>query len=73
MRAYKHNPHPVDQKDFFAGKLTVVGGRDFEQEESDEDFTEAPATAPTFRSNLLRLRKSVSEKLFSIDLGKISF
>lgn len=73
MKAFNHNPHPVDQNDFFHGRLTVVGGKDFEQEEADEEFTDSPLPAPTFRSNLLRLRKSVSEKLFSIDLGKISF
>ncbi len=59
--------------DFFHGQLTVVGGKDFESEEWDEEFTDAPAPVPTFRSNLLKLRKSVSEKLYSIELGRISF
>lgn len=73
MNAFKQNPHPVDMKDFFHGQLTVVGGKDFESEEWDEEFTDAPVPAPTFRSNLLKIRKSVSEKLFSIEFERISF
>lgn len=60
-------------KDFFHGKLTVVGGKDFEKEEWDEELTDAPVPAPTFKSNLLKLRKRVSEKLYSIEFGRISF
>lgn len=73
MRTFRQNPHPVDMKDFYQGKLTVVGGRDFDQEDSDEEFTFMPEPAPTFRTNLTKISKSVSEKLFSIEFGKISF
>ena len=73
MRAFKHNPHPVDMNDFYRGGLTVIGGRDFREEDRDEDYTDAPAPAPTLKSNLLKLRRSVSERLFSIEFRNISF
>lgn len=72
MRAFKHNPHPVDMNDFLRSQATVEAKK-VEIEEWDEELTDAPAPAPTLKTNLLKLRKSVSEKLFSIELGKISF
>lgn len=73
MRAFKHNPHPIDIKDFYRAQLKVVDRKEAEREERDEEYTEAPAPAPSFRSNLLKLRRSFSEKLFSIEFGRISF
>jgi hypothetical protein len=72
MRAFKHNPHPVDMNDFLRSQATVEVKK-FESDEWDEELTDAPVPAPTFKTNLLKLRKSVSEKLFSIELGRISF
>ncbi len=54
-------------------RLKLVGGKDFVQEDLDEDFTVAPAQKPTFKKSLGKLRRRVSEKLFSIELTKISF
>lgn len=70
MRALNHSPHPVDHGDFYRGELIVVGGRDFALEEdlSDEDLTDMPEPPKSLYSNLLRIRRSVSEKLFSFDL-----
>ncbi len=59
--------------DFLHGKETTIGGKEIDLKEWDEEFTELPLPAPTFKSSLLKLRNSVSEKLFSIELGKISF
>jgi hypothetical protein len=73
MRAFKHNPHPVDMNDVFRTQLTVVGGKDSKREDWDEELTDAPVPAPTLKSNLLKIRKRVSEKLFSIEFGRISF
>ncbi len=73
MKAFKHNPHPVDMNDFYHGQITIMGGKDFESEEWDEELTDAPSPLPTIKTNLLRLRRSVSEKLFSIEFGRISF
>lgn len=73
MRAFKQNPHPVDMNDFFRSQLTIVNADKSKTEAWDEELTDAPVPAPTFKSNLLKLRKSVSEKLFSIELRKISF
>lgn len=73
MKTFRHNPHPVDMGDFLLGKETVIGGKEIILEDWDEEFTETPVPAPTFRSSLLKLRNSVSEKLFSIEFGKISF
>ncbi len=73
MRAFKHNPHPVDMNDFFNRQLTIVKGNKLEGEDWDEELTDAPVPAPTIRTNLLKLKKTVSEKLFSIEFGRISF
>jgi hypothetical protein len=74
MKATKFNPHPVDLNDFLHGPLGVVGGREFQSEEElDEEYTVAPAPAPTLRTNLLKLRRSVSDRLFSIEFKNISF
>lgn len=53
--------------------MRLVRGKLVKREMVDEDFTDRPQLPPTFRSNLLKFGKNVSEKLFSIDLGKISF
>jgi hypothetical protein len=73
MRAFRTNPHPVDMKDLYHGQQTVIAGKRSEKADWDEEFTDAPVPAPTMRSNLLKISKSVSEKLFSIEFGKISF
>jgi hypothetical protein len=73
MRALRHNPHPVDIKDFLQSQIKAVPGKEVESEEWDEELTDAPVPAPTIKSNLLKFRKRVSEKLYSIEFGKISF
>ncbi len=55
------------------GKEIVVVEKTSKLEEWDEEFTVAPVPAPTFKSSLLKIKNSVSAKLFSIELGKISF
>lgn len=71
MKVVKHNSNPVDIKAFLHGQLTVVEPEQREDEDWEEVFPEIPEA--TFRSNLLKFRKKVSAKLFSIEFGKITF
>ena len=60
-------------KDFFIGNLSADSAGNSEMKEWDEEFTDLPVPAQTFRTKVIKLGKSVSEKLFSIELGRISF
>ncbi len=71
MKVAKHFSRPVDIKAYLHGQLTLVKPKENEDEEWVEKFPEIPET--TFKSNLLKFRKKVSAKLFSIELGKITF
>jgi hypothetical protein len=73
MRAFKNNPHPIDMSDFYRGGLTVMGGKDFLDDDRDEDYTDAPVPTPTLKSNFQKLRRNVSDRLFSIEFRNISF
>lgn len=78
MRIFKHSPHPVDMSDFMTGKNVVLGGRDFEEEE--RHFTELSRDRDYFAGNILssitnpigKIRRSVSDKLFTMTLDKIT-
>lgn len=71
MKVVKHSSAPVDIKAFLHGQLAIVEP----EEKEDEDWVEISHEIPetTFKSNLLKFRKKVSAKLFSIELGKITF
>ncbi|MFL5783462.1 MAG: hypothetical protein ACJ76H_02560 [Bacteriovoracaceae bacterium] len=74
MKASRINPHPVDLNDFYHGTMSAARAKEIEREEEmDEEYTEAPVPAPTFKTNLLKLRRSVSDRLFSIEFKNISF
>jgi hypothetical protein len=74
MKATRMNPHPVDLNDFYHRPVSVTRAREIEsEEEMDEEYTEAPVPAPTLKSNLLKLRRSMSDRLFSIEFKNISF
>lgn len=60
MRVMKQNADPVD-----------IESQETEDEDWEEEFAEIPHA--TFKANLLRLRKKVSAKLFSIEFEKITF
>lgn len=71
MKVVKHSSNPVDIKAFLHRQLTVVESPEFEDEDWEEESLEIPEA--TFKSNLLKFRKEVSAKLFSIELEKITF
>ena len=71
MKVVKHSSAPVDIKAFLHGQLADVESEMREDEDWEEVSHEIPEA--TFRTNLLKLRKKVSAKLFSIELGKITF
>lgn len=81
MKVFKHNPHPVDISDFMYGRQVVMGGRDmdspdYELEENKQDEVAGQEKNPgtrVVRASVNKLRRSVSERLFSMELGKISF
>lgn len=75
MKAFKHNPHPIDLSDFIFGQKTELGGRDFEQEEPKQDATSQDKLAESnfVRASVNKLRRSVSERLFSMKWGNLSF
>ncbi len=60
-------------KDFIMRNLSADSQGHVEMEDWDEEFTVQPVPAQTFRTKVIKLGKSVSEKLFSIELGRISF
>ena len=71
MKVAKHNSRPVDIKVFLHGQQTVIETDVREEDDWEEKFPEIPEA--TFRSSLLKLSSKVSAKLFSIELGKITF
>ena len=71
MKVAKHVSESVDIKTFLHGKLSAVERDDSRDEDWEEEDSEIPAA--TFCSNLLRLGTKVSSKLFSVELGKITF
>ncbi|MES2526261.1 MAG: hypothetical protein V4598_04215 [Bdellovibrionota bacterium] len=73
MKSFRHNPHPVDMKDILMGNLSADSRGNAELEDWDEEYTDSPVPVQNFRTKVLKLGKSVSEKLFSIELGRISF
>ena len=73
MKSFRYNSHPVDMKDFININLSADSEGNAEKEEWDEEFTDLPVPVQTFRTKVIKLGKSVSEKLFSIELGRISF
>jgi hypothetical protein len=76
VKSFKHNPHPVDLSDFMYGRQVVMGGWDYEQEEKKQDEKSTQETilgGRVVRASVNKLRRSVSERLFSMELGKISF
>lgn len=73
MKSIRHNSQPVDMKDFIKRNQIADSAGNAQWEEWDEEFTDVPVPALTFRTKVVKLGKSVSEKLFSIELGRISF
>lgn len=74
-KSFKHNPHPIDLSDFFDGRRVVTGGWDYEQEERklDEKNNQDKLHGSLLTVSINKLRRSVSERLFSMELGKITF
>ena len=73
MRTFRQNPNPVDIKEFLHRNTNVDQRVDSQKENWDEEYTDLPVPAPTLRKRVMKLGKSVSEKLFSIEFGRISF
>lgn len=74
MRVYKHNPHPIDLSDFTAGRNVILGGRDFEREEHSYcEKYEPEFNSSTFKASVTKIRKSVMDRLFSIELKSVTF
>jgi hypothetical protein len=72
MRVFKHSPHPVDLGDYLFGRYQDLGGEDFDAEEESKELPSEERRAP-LASAVNRLRRSVSERLFSIELRDIDF
>jgi hypothetical protein len=74
MRTFRQNPNPIDIKDFLQRNMKEELERmDDEKENWGDEFKDVTASVPTFRSSVIKLGKRLSEKLFSIELGRISF
>ena len=76
MKAFNHNPHPIDLWDFMYGRKVVTGGWDYEQEEKmldEKSHQDKHGGSGVLTSSVNKLRRSVSERLFSMELGKITF
>ena len=73
MKLFKHNPHPVDMNDFLLGRNVVLGGRDFESEEKCYAEIFEKEQTPKGSTSISRIRKSVVEKLFSIEFSNLTF
>lgn len=76
MNNFQHNPHPVDLSDFFLGRNIILGGRDFDKEDRAYEKslpTEKAVNSGKIISSVNKIRRSVSDKLFAIDLTKITF
>jgi hypothetical protein len=74
MRTFRQNPNPVDIKDFLHRNRKEEQERmDDEKENWGDEFKDDSYPVPTFRSSVIKLGKRLSEKLFSIELGRISF